>query len=159
LRASSVEHNGVTRYYLGWKGPDTGKFANVRRELNEEITHGSTGSAIMEWLTGAKMNYTRQEVVPAIERSGRQRFMSYQGQNLAGRYDLFGVNVKLMHCEALKWPLLVEIEKIAANADEAQKFEHELVEISRRFQLQDHIVKEEPGTLLYEATFKNNRKK
>jgi hypothetical protein len=157
LRASSVSSAEETRYYLGWKGPDNGNFANIRREHNEEITHGISDSAIMKWLTGIKREYALQEIIPEIERHGYKCFMSYQGQNLNGRYESLGINVKLMNCDALRWPLLVEMEKIARTEAEARVFETDLTEISQRFQIQRYIVKEEPGTLLYEAVFQPDK--
>jgi hypothetical protein len=150
LRAGETISEGKTRYLLGWKGPDTGTFANIRRELDEDITQGIKGSAIMEWLSGEKRAYLRQEVVPEMERMGFRRFMSYRGDNLAGRFEPLGINVKLMHCEILRWPLLVEMEKIAKTEAEAGDYEKELAAICREYRLEKQVVKEEPGTLLYE---------
>ena len=33
--------DGKTKYYLGWKGCDTGTFANIREEIDEVITAGN----------------------------------------------------------------------------------------------------------------------
>ncbi|HEX7475119.1 MAG TPA: hypothetical protein VF318_04065, partial [Dehalococcoidales bacterium] len=97
LRVSKSLSGGERRRFLGWKGKDTGVFANIRRELNEEISNGIDHSSILEWLSGEKRHYLFQEIVPELERLGHHRFMSYQGNNLAGKFESLGLNVKLMH--------------------------------------------------------------
>jgi adenylate cyclase class IV len=156
LRSSESLSRGERRHFLGWKGTDTGAFANIRRELNEEITNGIVGSAIMEWLSEEKRSYRLEEIVPQLEQLGYHRFMSYQGHSLVGRFEPLGLNIKLMHCEMLKWPLLVEIEKIATTESGVSEAERELKELYDLYCLQDYLVKEEPGTLLYERLFGNS---
>src|SRR4030042_4541082 len=46
LRMTEVIDRGKVSYYLGWKGPDTGVFANIRQEVDEEITSGAINSAV-----------------------------------------------------------------------------------------------------------------
>ena len=150
LRVSESLSAGERRYFLGWKGPDTGTFANIRRELNEEMTGGITDSVIMEWLSGEKRHYQLPEIVPELERLGYHRFMSYSGNNLAGRFGSHSLNVKLMHCDVLKWPLLVELEKIAKTEAKARHAEIELKELCNLYGLSDYLVKAEPGMMLYE---------
>ena len=45
---------GEDRYLLGWKGPDCGAIANIREELDEEITMGIADSAILPMLGGGR---------------------------------------------------------------------------------------------------------
>ena len=79
--------------------------------------------------------------------------MSWNGTDVTGYYEPLNINVKLMSCAMLKWPCLVEIEKIAATEEEASRCETELYELSCKFQLQGHIMKEEPPSLLYAGLF------
>ena len=81
--------------------------------------------------------------------------MSYQGKNLVGYYEPLDIYVKLMECPVLKWPLLVELEKKANTLEEAVKYERDLLELSQQFNIQDHLVKEEPSSLLYTEIFCN----
>ena len=75
LRASEVIHQGETRYYLGWKGPDIGGFANIRQQVDEEITVGLVNSTIMR-LLGAKEEIETPDVVAGeLERLGHHHFM------------------------------------------------------------------------------------
>ncbi len=153
LRISDVFIGDETRYYLGWKGPDIGKFANIRQELNEEVTNSITNSAIMEWIVGTQRPYTYHEIIQELEQLGHHRFMSYQGKNLVGRYEPFDIDVKLMTCPVLKWPLLVEVEKMTITEKEAIQCQQDLRELCSRFQLESSLIRKEPPSLLYAATF------
>ncbi|MBW2092870.1 MAG: hypothetical protein JRI34_12215, partial [Deltaproteobacteria bacterium] len=147
LRMSTIYLDGKTRRVLTWKGPDIGGFANIRRELTEEMTSGTTQSAILEHLGGKQEIKTPDEVPPELERLGHSSFMSFGGTDLMGTHKALGIRVKLMSCPAIKWPLLLEIEKIAGTSEEAKRFENDLQEICQRFQLENRMVKEEPPTL------------
>ena len=153
LRASGVDGVSGKRFFLGWKGPDQGRFANLRRELDEETTGGLVDSAILQQFCGVLKTWTADEVAPALERAGYLKFMHYEGHSLTGRDEKLGVNTKLMHCPVLKWPLLVELEKLANSESEARQCEKDLEAICRDYNLTQYLVKEEPGTLLYQATF------
>lgn len=153
LRASGVDGVNGKRFFLGWKGPDQGQFANIRRELDEETTGSIANSAIMQQFCDQRRTWTAEEISPALEQAGYHQFMSYQGHSLTGRDEKLGVNTKLMHCQVLKWPLLVELEKLADSASEARQCEKALEAICKEYKLAQYLVKEEPGTLLYQATF------
>jgi len=153
LRASGVAGTGGKRFFLGWKGTDSGNFANIRRELDEETTLGIPNSAIMLQFCSLQKSWTAAEIAPALEQVGYRKFMSYEGHSLTGRDDKLGVNTKLMHCPIIKWPLLVELEKLADSEGEARQCEKDLEIICRDYHLAQYLVKEEPGTLLYQAKF------
>jgi hypothetical protein len=153
LRASGVSGIHGERYFLGWKGPDKGRFANLRRELNEETTGRIENSVIMRHFCKTQTTYLPQEIEPALDEAGYTKFMSYQGHSLTGRYEALGVNTKLMHCQSIRWPIMVELEKIAAAQAEAREYQNQLEQICHDFKLESHLVKEEPGTLLYQKTF------
>lgn len=153
LRVSEVVYHGEVRHYLGWKGPDIGGFANIRQEVDEEITAGLVNSAIMRRL-GAKGEIgTADAVGGELERLGHHQFMSFGGSDLTGYEEPLGLNVKLMTCPVLRWPLLVELEKTANTEEEATQCELELHELSTKFQLQSRLVREEPPSLLYAGLF------
>jgi hypothetical protein len=153
LRASGVSGIHGKRYFLGWKGHDRGRFANLRREFNEETSGRIENSVIMRYICKTQKVYLPEEIEPALDLAGYTKFMSYQGHGLTGRYEALGVNTKLMHCQSIRWPILVELEIIAATQAEARKCQNQLERICHDFRLEDHLVKEEPGTLLYQKTF------
>ncbi|MFC1977390.1 hypothetical protein ACFLWS_03885, partial [Chloroflexota bacterium] len=145
LRVSSVEStNKEKRLFLGWKGPDIGEFANIRQEMDEDITDGTVNSEILKWLGGQQKSSTFQGIIQELERLGHRRFMSFDGKDFYGRYEPFGINVKLMTCPALNLPLLVEIEKMAITEKEAIRCQQDLRELCSRFQLENRLVREEP---------------
>ncbi len=149
LRQAEVFQNGKTRHYLGWKGPDSGHFANIRQEIDEECTNGIASSAILERLGGNKRLPTRAAVIRELVRLGHSEFMSFHGNDLSGYDETLNVKVKLMNCPVLKWPILVELEKTANTEEEAVLCENYLRELSIRFQLQTRLVREEPPSLLH----------
>ncbi|HSW57414.1 MAG TPA: hypothetical protein VLH15_03355 [Dehalococcoidales bacterium] len=155
LRVGGILEKGYTRTFLGWKGEDSGSFANIRREYNEEVSGGVQESQIMRQFCQKAGAFRAEEIEPALDRAGYTQFMAYKGNSLVGRDASLGVNTKLMFCAILKWPVLVELEKIAGSLAEAQECQKELYRISRQFNLENHLVKEEPGTLLYQKTFGN----
>lgn len=153
LRITDVVEGEDTQCYIGWKEPDTGKFANIRQEIVEDITTGIADSTILSFLGGRERIQNKNEAIQELERLGYNRFMSWTGTDLTGYYEPHNINVKLMSCAMLRWPFLVEIEKMATTEEEASRCESELYELNRKFQLQGHLVKEEPPSLLYARVF------
>jgi adenylate cyclase class IV len=152
LRTAVVSEGKKKKYYMAWKGPDTGHFCNIRREIEENITD-STNSPILKLLGGREGVHGRSEVIQEFERLGYHRFMSWSGIDLSGLYQPHDVKVKMMSATAIKWPIIVEIEKIATTENEALDGERQLYDFSREFKLQEYIFKEEPPTLLYASVF------
>jgi adenylate cyclase class IV len=153
LRTASLVFDKEPRYYLGWKGPDIGQFANIREEIDEEITSGSSHSSILKLLAGRGSIHDINEAIQELDRLGYSRFMSFEGVDSSGYYAPYGLSLKLMHCPVLQWPLIVELEKTAHTAQEADLRQQELFDLCTLFQLHDRLVKEEPPTLLYNALF------
>jgi len=153
LRTGRVIDNGKTNDYLTWKGPDTGRFCNIRREIGEEITRGINDSAVMQVLGGKPGLENLEDTVGELARLGYRPFMSWEGTDAHGHYQPGDIQIKLMFCRALKWPWIVEFEKTAADEAGAVQCENDLYEFSREFKLSGHIFKEEPTQLLYEKTF------
>jgi len=139
--------------FLGWKGRDVGKLANIREELEEEISAEIVNSTILKRLGGRGRIGARNEIIQELERLGHHRLMAYQGTSLVGHDEPLGIKVKLINCPVLKWPIIVEFEKIARTEEEARQFEKELYELSRQLGLENRLVREEPPTQLYAAVF------
>ena len=151
LRMSKTTIDGETKYFMGWKGKDTGTFANIREEIDEVITNGITISRILEKLGSQNLTMPRNKISAELKKLGHRRFMSWRGADLFGDYKPLDVSMKLMTCRTLKWPVMVEIEKSAKTKEEARVRENELRAFCDRFGLNDRLVREEPPTLLYEA--------
>lgn len=152
LRTAAVVDGKGPRYYIGWKGSDTGKFANIRQELDGEIGSASS-QAILRYFGGKTNPGTLAEVSRELERLGYHRFMSFSGEDASGYYQPLDLHLKIMYCETLRWPLIVEIEKTAATLQEASQREEELFALSRELGLEERVVRDEPPTLLYQALF------
>jgi adenylate cyclase class IV len=153
LRMSKTTIDGKPKYFLGWKGPDTGSFANIREEIDEVITDGIADSLILHKLGIRKGFLTREQIRKELKSRGLGRFMAFRGGDRFGYYEPLGLHLKLMGCRALKWPVLVEFEKTAHSLKETKSRESELREFCDSFGLNDRLVREEPPTLLYEARF------
>ena len=150
---SKTTVDGKTKYYLGWKGCDTGTFANIREEIDEVITEGITDSEILKKLGSQNRTLSRKQISDELKLLGHHKFMSFRGYDLFGDYKPLDVSVKLLTCRSLKWPILVEIEKTAKTREDALIKEADLRDFCDRFSLHDRLVKEEPPTLLYAARF------
>jgi hypothetical protein len=151
LRIADVTSDKITGYYLGWKGQDIGRFANIRQEIDEDITSGIVNSAILDILGGKHSFAGKQEIIREMERLGHRRFMSFEGINITGHYAPLGLSLKLMPCAVLKWPLMVEIERTVATGAEAIQCEKDLYDLCSQYHLEDRVVRDEPPTLLYES--------
>jgi adenylate cyclase class IV len=154
LRMSKTTIDGSEpKYYLGWKGSDSGKFANIREEIDEVITEGIKDSRILQKLGAGKSFVERKKISRELNLLGHRRFMFFRGYDRFGYYRPLDVSLKLMHCSTLMWPDLLEIEKTANTREEALIMEADLREFADRFGLQGCLVREEPPTLLYAARF------
>ena len=149
LRLSKIVLDESIRWFLAWKGPDLGEFANIRQELDEEGTNGNIESRILPLLNGKKEIQSPQDLDLELSSLGYEGFMSFSGNNYVGFFEPLGLDVKLMYCTDLKWPLLVELEKTAATREEAVHCEQQLRQFCDKFALLEKMVREEPPTLLY----------
>lgn len=153
LRISKVTRQGKTRYWLGWKGPDQGKFANIRVEIEEDITESIGNSSILSRFGCEKRLANPEAVAAELTRLGYHEFMAFSGQNVTGEYTPLGFHLKLALSSqpVLRWSLFLEVEKTAHSMAEAVKCEEELIEFTHRYNLEERVVREEPPTLLYQA--------
>lgn len=153
LRIGDIQSSTQHRLWLGWKGPDQGQFVNIRQELDEEITCGIAHSSILSRLGGEPALTSSQAVVVELERLGYPAFMSFSGFNRSGFYHPLAIHLKVMHCQILKWPLLVEIEKTATHWEDALRCQAQLNQLLDELGLTNRVVRDEPPTLLYQAQF------
>jgi len=153
LRVGEVHVGSETRIFLRWKGQDTGTFANIRIEIGDEITKGVRDSLVLRQLGGRSGFLTVQQVIEELDRLGHHRFMGFEGHDWYGKYEPLDIEIKMMHCPVLKWPLLVEFEKTAGTMEEARRWEIELGSFTHQFDLEDRLIHDEPPTLLYSARF------
>ena len=153
MRMSEVISANELRNYLGWKGIDIGSYANIREEIDEDITRGIKDSAVLKLLGGNSEISSPEEAGQELARLGHWVFMSFHGINSLGYDETLNVATKLMNCFDLTWPCMVELEKTAHTEQEARERETELREISQMFKLDSRLVREEPPTLLYTRRF------
>ncbi|QUH26206.1 hypothetical protein [Serpentinicella alkaliphila] len=74
--------------------------------------------------------------------------MSYNGNNIIGKYS--NMDFKLMHCDYLKYRLLLEVEVEAEEIGEIQYKEQDLIRFINEYSLENRMIQKEPPTLLYE---------
>lgn len=153
LRIGETIHPEGHRSFLGWKGRDTGSFANIRAELDEEITHGITHSLILKELGGQTEQASVTAVIAELARLGHPPFMEFAGENQFGFYEPQNLHLKLFYCSAVRYPYLLEIEKTAHTPEQALELEAELLAFTRQHHLEKRVVRDEPPTLLYQALF------
>ena len=153
LRVAEVRQDGNVRRYLGWKGPDTGRFANIRQEIDEEFTNGIASSSVLRQIGGTERSLAGNAVLEELDRLGHRQFMSFQGSDLTGYETTLDLKVKLMTCPVLRWPLIVELEKSADSEAGAALCEEELSELTERSGIRGRLLRKEPPTLLYEQLF------
>ncbi len=153
LRIGEVRTNDKIRVILRWKSQDSGTVANIRTEIGDDITNGIRDSIVLRQLGGLTDFRTVHQVIAELDRIGHHRFMGFEGHDWYGKYEPMSIEVKMMYCPVLKWPWLVEFEKMANTIQEARRYEAELEEFARCFKLDRRLIHEEPPTMLYAATF------
>jgi hypothetical protein len=153
LRTGAIIRPEGNRSFLGWKGPDTGSFANIREECDEEITAGIIASRILTSLGGVPSANSPEAVVSDLIRLGHSPFMKFAGENQFGFYESLNLQLKIMSCPMLPWPLMLETEKTARTPAEALELEQDLLTFTGQYGLTDRVVRDEPPTLLYRVCF------
>ncbi len=151
LRIGFVDRGAGEQIYLGWKGPDHGNFANIRLELDEEISSGTDHSRVLARIGGDGSLPGTAGLEAELERLGHAAFMSFTGENLTGFSAALGIHFKLMHCPLLKHPWLLEAEKTSPTLEEAFRLEQKLSQFAAQYGLTGLRVKAEPPTLLFQA--------
>lgn len=157
FRFSKVWTDNQTWYYLGYKDPDIGRKCNVRLEIDEDVTNGFAKSNILEKL-GIKLPDGSPELIPKLlESAGYPEYMSFEGYSLMRRDKERQLAFKLMFCDKLEYKILFEFETTAELLADAYKREEKILSFIREFNLEEHVVKDEPTTLLYKNVMKENQ--
>lgn len=151
LRFSEVFQDGERKVYLGYKDKDQGRVCNIRSEVDEDITMGVHRSLVLQIVHGESRAVDALNAMEIFEALGYKEFMTFEGKSLLGKYEKGDLAIKLMYCDTLKYPLLLEIEKTATSLEEAFEKEKELEAFVEKYNLKDRMVREEPPTLLYEG--------
>lgn len=151
LRVSTTNTADNELQSLSYKEADLGGKINIRREYSEKINENFNDSKIINILGGNRAVSSREEVIKEIEELGHKVFMSFKGKSIVGDYN--SLNIKLMHTDYIKYPVLLEIEKAAADINEARIKARELLDFVKNYSLKKRMITKEPPTLLYEANF------
>ena len=149
LRVSSVKSKNNCKYYIGYKEKDMGSFCNIRLELDEDMTNGLKNSKILYKLGIHDEHISIDNIENILIKNGYKDFMYFEGKSMLGRHLKHDLSLKLMECEYIKYPLLLEIEKKAYSPEEAVVLEDEIRSFVRLFKLTDKVIREEPPLLLY----------
>jgi len=148
LRVSEVTDQFTKKIYLGYKEIDIGRIYNIRNEIDEEINDELNESTILQAIEGLKQKINIKNLYQLLESFGYQQFMVLSGTNLTGHLEEFQIDLKLMQCSSLKYPLLLEIEKSAETIEGAFNQELNLKKFITEHHLESQIIKEEPPYLL-----------
>ena len=153
LRMSEIVRDSRRGHFLGWKGEDTGTTANIREEIEEEITGGNRHSGVMGKIGGNRDIQAPEAARRELDRLGHREFMVFHGHNLLGHDHELGIATKLMYCPDLDVPCLVELEKTASSTEAALQRQTELAGLVRKYKLEKRLIREEPPTLLSNRLF------
>ena len=156
IRVSHNQINGKQISALGYKEEDKGEKINIRKEYGAEITTGITDSQILDLLGGEISLSTPEAVAAELKSLGHQPFMSFSGLSWLGTAEKLELDFKLMHCDDLAYPLLVEVESEAQTKAEIAEQKEKILNFIAQYDLEERIVTDEPPTLLYQEEFKQN---
>ena len=151
-----VSHNQINEKQissLGYKEQDWGEKINIRKEYGEEITTGIDNSQILEILGGRLSLSTPEEVEAELKKLGQQPFMSFSGVSWLGTDEKLNLDFKLMYCDDIAYPLLVEVESEAQTKADIAEGKEKLLDFIAQYDLESRLVTEEPPTLLYQQEF------
>ena len=157
LRIGRVPTPQGMRLFLGAKGPDVGRFANIRQEWGEEISDGVARSAILAQLGIDGHFATSQAVEDALTAAGHLPFMSFSGVDRLGFYAPLDLHTKISRCEKIVGDdVLIELELAADSLEAASKAEEKLRAIAQEYGIINCLFRAEPPTLLFQHTFPNS---
>lgn len=152
LRIGQVYDEENVCSFLGYKGPDVGRFANIRQEWGEEITGGIVNSTILRKMKIDDDFSSAEAVTSALSRAGHRSFMSFSGEDSLGFYEPLSIHTKLCRCQDIVGErTLIELELSANSPSDAESAEIRLMEIARQYNLTKMLLRDEPPTLLYRA--------
>ena len=153
LRMSTVDYASSNMQSISYKEADLGEKINVRREYSELINSEMLQSKIINILGGDSSVHNWSGINEELLKLGHKQFMSFKGESRVGHYGPLNLDIKIMHCSTLKYPLLLELEKAASDIEDAKIKSRELWELIEEYELKDKMIIKEPPTLLYESIY------
>lgn len=153
LRMSTVDYASSKMQSISYKEEDLGEKINVRREYSEIINEELLQSKIINILGGNRAVNSWSGITEELLELGHKKFMSFRGQSRVGHYGPLNLDIKIMYCSALRYPLLLELEKAASDIEDAKIKSRELWELIEEYELKDKMIIKEPPTLLYETIY------
>jgi len=153
LRMSTVDYANSKMQSISYKEADLGEKINVRREYSEIINEELLQSKIINILGGNRAVNSWSGITEELLELGHKNFMSFRGQSRVGHYGPLNLDIKIMYCSALRYPLLLELEKAASDIEDAKVKSRELWELIEEYELKDKMIIKEPPTLLYETIY------
>lgn len=148
LRISKINVEGIGKVILGYKEKDCGQGFNIRKEVEEELFNDKVVSKILEEFYDVTKYVDIHNIDSTLVQLGYESFIVLTGINLVGIYEELDIELKLMKCNELKYPILLEIEKTAKTIEEAMKLEQDLNIFITKYNLHNRVVKLEPPYLL-----------
>ena len=150
LRVGWAQSGDVRLDFIGFKGPDEGRVANIRQEWGEEISDGIVDSQIMALLGLSATFATADAIRKTLVDAGHVPFMSFSGVDRLGHHAPLAIHTKLARCPAiLDDRVLVELEMEANTLTEAESAERSLLNIAEQYNIVERLVRDEPPTMLY----------
>jgi hypothetical protein len=141
-------------FSLGYKEKDISQnIINIRKELNENIDQPIYSKIYSDILKGNKLIISKDNIFKKLFALGYSEFMYFKGNSLLGYNDKYKIDIKLMFCNDIKYPVLLEIEKTTPYRDDVLKLSNELLNFSYTHKLNDFMLKEEPPKLLFDAIY------
>lgn len=179
LRISDVILDDQTYTYLGFKEEDIGSFCNIRAEIDEQISNlqeFGKKSIIINKVLKSVQNPENNKIITIddfLKVYNLDKFLFFEGESEIASIELSNIinrekllqnlkvekvykldelklNLKIMYCNYLKYPLLFEIEMIAKNKKQAFLFEKIIEEIADLYNLKEQVIRKEPPILLFE---------
>jgi len=149
LSYNELPDNSIT--VLGYKEADMGNKINIRKEYSEIIDHNFEESKIIDKLGGEKKLENLEEIKSEFKKLGHDKFMAFEGKSKLGFCEKLKLDLKIMYCKQLRYPLILEIEKEAENIEDAEQKSKEIMKFIDSYSLKNRLITKEPPTLLYEA--------
>jgi hypothetical protein len=156
LRVAYINRKNLKKVFWGYKGKDIGEFCNIRSEKIEDITDGIHDSLVLKRISDEEILIDPSNVKNVLESLGYIQFMSFEGVDLTGKNKELDLSFKLMSCSALKYPVLLEIEKTTITIDDSYSAETKIQDFIYHNNLLDRTIRKEPPTLLYEKLFRDD---
>ena len=152
LRITKGQMEQREKIYLGYKNSDcsTSKL-NIRKEYEEDITNGVDNSCIMQKIKGNLQHTDLNSIEKELAKLNHKLFMFFFGKSTLGFYEKLNFKLKLMTCDCLEYPFMLEIERETEREQDIKKHEKDILNFVEKYNLGNRLVSKEPPTLLFES--------